>query len=55
MINVPVLLSNIYEEAYYEVLVALGEVAPGPMTAIWHWFKNTHMLGEVKAHKVACD
>jgi len=55
VIDVPVILSKVYKEAYYEALVASGEVTPGRMTAVRRWFKNTTTPGELRAHKIARD
>lgn len=53
VINLPVLLSDIYRETYFKSLAASGEDVPGLMTAISRWFNNKQTPGEIEAYKAA--
>jgi len=53
VINLPVLLSEIYQKTYHKTLAACGEDAPGLMGTLARWFNNRQTPGEAEAHRVA--
>jgi hyaluronan synthase len=55
VIHLPILLSEIYRETYYEALSASGGLPSGRMAILWHWLQNKNTPGEVGAHMVARD
>lgn len=55
VIDLPVLLSSIYRDSYYEALAASGGVPVGRMSTFLRWLRNTRTPNEVCAHKVARD
>jgi hyaluronan synthase len=53
VVHLPVLLSSIYRETYFDVLANSGEVAPGLFTTFWRWLRNTSTAGQIEALKAA--